>query len=292
VCVELPNVDESYLTIQHLIGSLPRCNQMLIGYLLAFFDRVLCVNHAVTSRSIATVWGSLFLRPSREKAITNKEIENTVKLLQLLIDRFSWHLPDAPTRLIKRVVKRRVVRNVPVKSNNANRSPASAGAATAATTSTAVATAAAAATSSNASTKATAASTSAAAPRKAASSSKKNDGSGDEEDLPPPMPGGMLELARQEERVRRCSNYPVTDLLPGATVLSVRALYAFDARKESELTLARGDIIEVTYQDDGPGWWEGYLHGKKGLFPSNYCEVRHSRVCARQCARVRACADR
>jgi hypothetical protein len=87
------------------------------------------------------------------------------------------------------------------------------------------------------------------------------------------MPGGELELARLDDRVRRCHNYPITNLVLEKNILSVRALYAFDARKDSELSFQRGDIIEVLYQDGGAGWWEGYLLGKRGLFPSNYCEV-------------------
>merc|ERR1712000_307363 len=47
----------------------------------------------------------------------------------------------------------------------------------------------------------------------------------------------------------------------------------FDARTEKEISMEPGDIIEITYQDDQPGWWEGKLRGCTGLFPSNYCEV-------------------
>jgi len=71
----------------------------------------------------------------------------------------------------------------------------------------------------------------------------------------------------------RVTNYQVTSLMPGVKVKSVRALFKFDARKATEITIEPGDIIEITYQDDQPGWWEGKLRGSVGLFPSNYCEV-------------------
>merc|ERR1712137_767317 len=71
----------------------------------------------------------------------------------------------------------------------------------------------------------------------------------------------------------RVNNYQVTSLLKGVRVKSVRALYRFDARKPEEISMQPGDIIEVTYQDDEPGWWEGRLRGCTGIFPANYCEV-------------------
>jgi len=78
-------------------------------------------------------------------------------------------------------------------------------------------------------------------------------------------PGGYIAV--------RVNNYQVTSLIKGVQVKSVRALYRFDARTEKEISMEPGDIIEITYQDDQPGWWEGKLRGCTGLFPSNYCEV-------------------
>ncbi|RKP03033.1 hypothetical protein CXG81DRAFT_17387 [Caulochytrium protostelioides] len=53
--------------------------------------------------------------------------------------------------------------------------------------------------------------------------------------------------------------------------VSVRAIYDYDAQDDNELTLREGDIItNVLVLED---WWEGELHGVRGLFPGNYCEA-------------------
>lgn len=49
------------------------------------------------------------------------------------------------------------------------------------------------------------------------------------------------------------------------------ALYAYEASKPDDLTLAEGDIIYVTQRHDD-GWCEGVLNGNKGFFPSNYVQ--------------------
>lgn len=51
--------------------------------------------------------------------------------------------------------------------------------------------------------------------------------------------------------------------------LLVKARFNFQQTNEDELCFNKGDIIQVTRQDDG-GWWEGTLNGKSGWFPSNY----------------------
>jgi len=51
----------------------------------------------------------------------------------------------------------------------------------------------------------------------------------------------------------------------------VKALYEFWGESEAELSFSVGAIITVIKKDD-PGWWEGQLDGRKGLFPSNYVE--------------------
>ncbi|XP_026325564.1 nostrin [Hyposmocoma kahamanoa] len=50
-----------------------------------------------------------------------------------------------------------------------------------------------------------------------------------------------------------------------------RALYAYEARLNDELTLAPGDIINVHEKQDD-GWWSGDLNGNFGIFPSSYVE--------------------
>ncbi|XP_066517267.1 rho guanine nucleotide exchange factor 7b isoform X1 [Hoplias malabaricus] len=58
--------------------------------------------------------------------------------------------------------------------------------------------------------------------------------------------------------------------------LLVKARFNFQQTNEDELCFNKGDIIQVTRQEEG-GWWEGTLNGKTGWFPSNYVrEVKGS----------------
>lgn len=52
-----------------------------------------------------------------------------------------------------------------------------------------------------------------------------------------------------------------------------RALYAFNGQTARELSFRKGDLINVRRQIDA-NWYEGELHGRVGLFPYNYVEVR------------------
>lgn len=49
----------------------------------------------------------------------------------------------------------------------------------------------------------------------------------------------------------------------------VKARFNFQQTNEDELSFSKGDIIQVTRQEEG-GWWEGALNSKTGWFPSNY----------------------
>lgn len=53
----------------------------------------------------------------------------------------------------------------------------------------------------------------------------------------------------------------------------VRALYAFEANDNTQLTITPGDILQVFYRDDS-GWWDGknVRDGNDGYFPGNYTE--------------------
>ncbi|XP_049610577.1 rho guanine nucleotide exchange factor 7 isoform X1 [Syngnathus scovelli] len=48
-----------------------------------------------------------------------------------------------------------------------------------------------------------------------------------------------------------------------------KARFPFQQTNEDELSFSKGDIINVSRQEEG-GWWEGSLNGKNGWFPSNY----------------------
>ncbi|XP_069500578.1 mitogen-activated protein kinase kinase kinase 10 [Ambystoma mexicanum] len=51
-------------------------------------------------------------------------------------------------------------------------------------------------------------------------------------------------------------------------------VFDYEATAEEELTLRRGDIVEVLSKDacvsGDEGWWTGKIKGKVGIFPSNY----------------------
>ncbi|KAL2087808.1 hypothetical protein ACEWY4_016636 [Coilia grayii] len=64
----------------------------------------------------------------------------------------------------------------------------------------------------------------------------------------------------------------------GGPQLVVKARFNFQQTNEDELSFCKGDIIQVTRQEEG-GWWEGSLNGKTGWFPSNYVrEVKDKSV--------------
>ncbi|XP_071519378.1 sorting nexin-18-like isoform X2 [Panulirus ornatus] len=62
--------------------------------------------------------------------------------------------------------------------------------------------------------------------------------------------------------------------LRGVSSVKVRALYNFDAQPGTgELSIKEGEILSVSRQDVGEGWWEGSnAQGQAGLFPAAYVE--------------------
>ena len=52
------------------------------------------------------------------------------------------------------------------------------------------------------------------------------------------------------------------------------ALYDYEAQGEDELSLRRGEIVEVLSMDSkisgDEGWWTGKIGGKVGIFPANF----------------------
>ncbi|KAH0631478.1 hypothetical protein JD844_005812 [Phrynosoma platyrhinos] len=57
------------------------------------------------------------------------------------------------------------------------------------------------------------------------------------------------------------------------------AVFDYEAAAEEELTLRRGDRVEVLSKDStvsgDEGWWTGKLQDKVGIFPSNYVTSNH-----------------
>lgn len=58
-------------------------------------------------------------------------------------------------------------------------------------------------------------------------------------------------------------------------LLQVKVLYDFEAQAGTgEMSLREGEILTVTRQNVGDGWWEGTnALGEAGLFPAAYTEV-------------------
>nr|XP_045611627.1 sorting nexin lst-4-like isoform X2 [Procambarus clarkii] len=67
---------------------------------------------------------------------------------------------------------------------------------------------------------------------------------------------------------------PVSKMFPKALPFKVRVLYDFDSQPGTgELSIKEGEILSVTRQDVGEGWWEGSnSQGQAGLFPAAYVE--------------------
>uniref|UniRef100_A0A8C6UXG6 Mitogen-activated protein kinase kinase kinase 9 n=1 Tax=Neogobius melanostomus TaxID=47308 RepID=A0A8C6UXG6_9GOBI len=56
------------------------------------------------------------------------------------------------------------------------------------------------------------------------------------------------------------------------------AVFDYEATAEDELSLRRGDVVEVLSKDSlvsgDEGWWTGMIADRVGIFPSNYCFKR------------------
>uniref|UniRef100_A0A8C9ZBA8 Osteoclast-stimulating factor 1 n=1 Tax=Sander lucioperca TaxID=283035 RepID=A0A8C9ZBA8_SANLU len=51
-----------------------------------------------------------------------------------------------------------------------------------------------------------------------------------------------------------------------------KAAFSYVPQHEDELELKIGDVIEIIAEVE-EGWWEGFLNGKSGMFPSNFTKV-------------------
>lgn len=58
-------------------------------------------------------------------------------------------------------------------------------------------------------------------------------------------------------------------------LIQARVLYDFDGQPDtSELSVSANEVITITRQDIGEGWWEGLnSRGQTGLFPASYVEL-------------------
>ena len=54
-------------------------------------------------------------------------------------------------------------------------------------------------------------------------------------------------------------------------------MFRYHANEDDELSLKRGEIVEVLDEKDD-GWWKGLLNGKEGFFPSNYVKLEKNPI--------------
>ncbi|XP_030254347.1 SH3 domain-containing kinase-binding protein 1 isoform X2 [Sparus aurata] len=86
--------------------------------------------------------------------------------------------------------------------------------------------------------------------------------------------GGQASMIKSELSNGRAS--PVSDpgVRPGRKGEQIRkrrckAAFSYVPQHEDELELKIGDVIEIIAEVE-EGWWEGFLNGKTGMFPSNF----------------------
>ncbi|XP_034428868.1 SH3 domain-containing kinase-binding protein 1 isoform X3 [Hippoglossus hippoglossus] len=89
--------------------------------------------------------------------------------------------------------------------------------------------------------------------------------------------GGQASMIRSDLANGRAS--PVSDpgVRPGRKGEQIRkrrckAAFSYVPQHEDELELKIGDVIDIITEVE-EGWWEGLLHGKTGMFPSNFTRV-------------------
>ncbi|XP_061452460.1 CD2-associated protein-like isoform X10 [Rhineura floridana] len=58
---------------------------------------------------------------------------------------------------------------------------------------------------------------------------------------------------------------------PGKAPLYCRAMFDYEPEHEDELLLRKGDLVLLLSKETADmGWWEGEIHGRRGLFPDNF----------------------
>jgi hypothetical protein len=86
---------------------------------------------------------------------------------------------------------------------------------------------------------------------------------------PPPAPNPIMSALKRVVP-------PPPKPKPSVPQNLARALwdYNVDGKDGDDLSFREGDIIHITSEEEGEGWWKGKVgpNGKEGLFPSNYVE--------------------
>ena len=67
------------------------------------------------------------------------------------------------------------------------------------------------------------------------------------------------------------SNYSALASLTAPSLIKYKALFAFDATREDELSLREGDIVNVDLSMKADeGWLFGECRGRSGVFPAGF----------------------
>lgn len=89
--------------------------------------------------------------------------------------------------------------------------------------------------------------------------------------------GGQASMIRSDLSNGRASPVSDSSVRPGRKVEQIRkrrckAAFSYVPQHEDELELKIGDVIEIIAEVE-EGWWEGFLNGKTGMFPSNFTKL-------------------
>ncbi|XP_068438126.1 SH3 domain-containing kinase-binding protein 1 isoform X3 [Clinocottus analis] len=89
--------------------------------------------------------------------------------------------------------------------------------------------------------------------------------------------GAQVSIIRSDLSNGRSSPVSDASVRSGRKVEQIRkrrckAAFSYAPQHEDELELKIGDVIEIVTEVE-EGWWEGFLNGKTGMFPSNFTKV-------------------
>ncbi|KAM8823836.1 SH3 domain-containing kinase-binding protein 1 isoform 3-T3 [Spinachia spinachia] len=89
--------------------------------------------------------------------------------------------------------------------------------------------------------------------------------------------GGQASMSRSDLSNGRASPVSDTSVRSGRKAEQIRkrrckAAFSYAPQHEDELELKIGDVIEIISEVE-EGWWEGFVNGKTGMFPSNFTKV-------------------
>ncbi|TNN45030.1 SH3 domain-containing kinase-binding protein 1 [Liparis tanakae] len=89
--------------------------------------------------------------------------------------------------------------------------------------------------------------------------------------------GGQASMIRSDLSNGRASPVSDASVRSGRKVEQIRkrrckAAFSYAPQHEDELELKIGDVVEIISEVE-EGWWEGFLNGKTGMFPSNFTKV-------------------